>query len=1214
MKKQRTLIWMALVLLLTSLSAGQISARPSQPSPPAAGAVTTGILQDELVTLVEHGVTKYDLAAPKLFWYDQPPVCPPPEGASPNQEYYDEISRIATYGSLTRTLYYEEVGCSPGVRSDLVADDEYVYWVGAGVMRLSTEANPGDPPDLLSSAVSGYTYLAQDTDYLFVLQMTSGGSLYRIDKATGSSTTLVSDAGTSPWNLQADGKYVYWLTAGTLKRIPVNGGLILNLASNVSGYHPEGHVLSHCTIDPPQCYYTEYVYVGQADEVSRYDNLTGNWYGPIYTSSDSTARVYSLDTKPGYLGQGNLFFFESREVYCDPNPPYFCSYQDVLMRTGRSGGTAEAIYVGGIGLPTVTWIAEHLETDGTHLFWQEQGKLQRLPNDADALPVENITARGMEVTQGIQDTLNSVFLIEDRRTFVRVRADSHDTTVAGVSAYLYRTDAGGQILEGPLVPVNPVGKQITVQTLSNRMNINESFLFELPWSWTHGTLYLKALVNPYKYPLEPDYNDNEVSEGPLTFQASPRLEVQFVSFGYEWDGTVYYPHLIKDVLQTYSWIRRAYPLASTPGSFADPTPGLRPNLWLIYDENLGAKVFIDPSCTKEMFKDPATYPHCSNLRASAYTNALMAAMRAESGIPVSTFMYGFIDDGLNFPRGQASGSANVSSGPAGTSCCGCTAWDHDGSCTDWYAGHEIGHTLGRAHPVPGSELCGHSADDPNYPYNNAQISNGWAYGFDGGDPGLNPLLQMAVYPGFLWYDVMSYCDSLWISDYTYEAMYDYMMAHNRETTGLQKARLQGDFLSVFGDIVPDSDTATFYHLRRLSDVAEIPALVPGDYSIRLLDAGQAILADHAFTPEPVENVDHTVLSFGQVVSFTAGTAHVQIVRLADSQVLVSETLSANPPAVSDVALQGAPDPVTGTVTLAWSASDPDGDPLSFDVLYSVDGGSNFQPLQLNVGASPAQIDTRPLGGSSSAVLRVVASDGVQSAHADSAPFTMEDKPPQPQILLPTDGTQIHYGQLLNFIGEALDAQDGSVSGANLVWSNQAGQLGTGALLSIDDLPVGTNTITLEATNSKGLSASTQITVVVDDDLDWPGPTLDVGPGQVSWHVLSGTTALQTAQVRISNAGGGSLDWFTSENAPWLSVDVLSGTAPFSLTLTADPAGMHDGMVLSATLVITAPASGRQTIQKVSIPVGIYMGDVYRANPTIPSHWIYLPLVLNLFTP
>ena len=48
-----------------------------------------------------------------------------------------------------------------------------------------------------------------------------------------------------------------------------------------------------------------------------------------------------------------------------------------------------------------------------------------------------------------------------------------------------------------------------------------------------------------------------------------------------------------------------------------------------------------------------------------------------------------------------------------------------------------------------------------------------------------------------------------------------------------------------------------------------------------------------------------------------------------------------------MALQGALDPVAGTVTLAWSASDADGDPLTFAVLYSRDGGVTYQPVQMN---------------------------------------------------------------------------------------------------------------------------------------------------------------------------------------------------------------------------------------------------------------------------
>ncbi len=40
--------------------------------------------------------------------------------------------------------------------------------------------------------------------------------------------------------------------------------------------------------------------------------------------------------------------------------------------------------------------------------------------------------------------------------------------------------------------------------------------------------------------------------------------------------------------------------------------------------------------------------------------------------------------------------------------------------------------------------------------------------------------------------------------------------------------------------------------------------------------------------------------------------------------------------------------MAGTVTLAWSASDADGDPLTFAVLYSRDGGATYQPVQMSV--------------------------------------------------------------------------------------------------------------------------------------------------------------------------------------------------------------------------------------------------------------------------
>ncbi|MGD2145537.1 MAG: hypothetical protein PVH41_02460 [Anaerolineae bacterium] len=133
--------------------------------------------------------------------------------------------------------------------------------------------------------------------------------------------------------------------------------------------------------------------------------------------------------------------------------------------------------------------------------------------------------------------------------------------------------------------------------------------------------------------------------------------------------------------------------------------------------------------------------------------------------------------------------------------------------------------------------------------------------------------------------------------------------------------------------------------------------------------------------------------------------------------------------VGNVALQGAPQVVTGTVTLAWDAGVEDKDALNYDIHYGSDGGATFQPVKIGVGGGnsqpsarrgsfrvldggSAEVDATQLSGSTSAVLRVVVSDGVHTDCDDTDPFVLEDKPPEPPILQPADGTQVHYGQLV----------------------------------------------------------------------------------------------------------------------------------------------------------------------------------------------------------
>ena len=1208
----RHVITLALALTLLGSAVAPAAAQPAIQPAPAQPAATSpaATIQDMPTGLVYGGVSGYTLVAPKLFWYNAIAQCSPGlvANAQPNAQTSaletQYISRIATYGGPTRNLYAKPENCSQGkINANIAADANYIYWLGSngtatGLIRLSTSANPGDTPELVNALVSQYGEIADGGDKTFYYGRDYNANTSEIGyvlKSNNQRVALTSFSG-SAYNLSTDGSYVYYIVDGVLFRLNPGVDTGVALRGGVSGYYAEGR-LGFCTLRA--CFFSNNVYIGSGPSVSVYNNLTDSLGAAIYTSSDASASVFSLTTTGVF---GSLFLFEHRRVDCGD---FFCSNRDVLLRTGRGGGTVDPLY--NTDPPTTFSGIQHLTTDGTYLFWQDIGTIQKLAAKAAALPNINMRVfapsgigNGMEITQGIQSLNNSVGLIRNRRTFVRVYAKSDGANVAGVTAQLSGS-TGVQTYLGALSPVNPAGTSLSVRGTPSRNDINQSFLFELPWSWTNNpTLRLTANINPYKAQLEPNYSDNSVSSGTLAFKPSPTLSAEFYRLNYTVGGTTYRPRIDKDVLQTYSWIMRAYPIGGAIGT------NFKPRLW-----DVNGSTQLGNWVTQ-------TSGDCAgkgSLCASYYTNGWLKYYRDHGWVPnTSDFYYGMISDGAGFPRGQAI-YGQTSVGPAGS---GTWGWDTDGSYADWYAGHEIGHSLGRGHPSQGNS-CGHSASDPSYPYTGANIgaSDGSLEGFDGGDAGFG--IAKAVYPGTVWHDVMSYCNNQWISDYTYNGMYNYMISHPSTASTAASTRsahvaVSGDFLSVAGSINEAATAASFSYVRRLTDVASQPPLVAGGYALKLLGAANNELASYSFTP--TQDTESTTLGFSQVVNFVAGTRTVQVVKGA--AVLATLAVSANPPVISGVALQGAASPVSGVVTLGWTASDPDGGALTFDIFYSRDSGATFQPVTMGATGTSAQIDTAQLGGSGTAILRVVASDGVNTAEANSAPFVMAPKPPEPYVLTPADNTHVHYGQLVNFSGMAFDPQDGTVAESGLVWKDAGGNtLGSGALISLDSLPVGSNKITLMATNSTGQSATKDITVIVDDDLNLPGPTLTAGPGQVSWQVDGGATTAQTADISIGNSGSGALGWTATSDQPWLTLSAASGTVaadgdPSTLTITANPTGLTANKPYSAKITLTKPEGSDGPAQTIVIPINLNIGDVWNnyAPTQLAGNRLYLPLALR----
>ncbi len=153
-------------------------------------------------------------------------------------------------------------------------------------------------------------------------------------------------------------------------------------------------------------------------------------------------------------------------------------------------------------------------------------------------------------------------------------------------------------------------------------------------------------------------------------------------------------------------------------------------------------------------------------------------------------------------------------------------------------------------------------------------------------------------------------------------------------------------------------------------------------------------------------------------------------------------------------------------------------------------------------------------------------------------------------------------------------------------------------------------VTLRAVNSADISATASVTVIVEDDLDLPGNILTAGPTQVGWQVNPGSTQLQIANISIGNAGSGSLSWTASENAGWLTLSATSGTIAaggnaFTLTLTANPAGLSPKKSYSTQLILTKPSGGGVPTQTITIPVTLTVGSLHDVPP---PKLVFMPLL------
>ncbi len=310
----------------------------------------------------------------------------------------------------------------------------------------------------------------------------------------------------------------------------------------------------------------------------------------------------------------------------------------------------------------------------------------------------------------------------------------------------------------------------------------------------------------------------------------------------------------------------------------------------------------------------------------------------------------------------------------------------------------------------------------------------------------------------------------------------------------------------------------------LTTTNEPPVPPPGtNFVVQALDASGTVLQAigfELFTSIVEEASTNQTSDF--IVPFTADPRIRTLQFCYQGTVLTSLTASPHPPTITLTTPNGGQNFATGAVSIAWSANDVDGDPLTYTVEYSTDNGGTWEMLAVDWTEQSLELDSAQLAATKNALVRVTACDGFNTASATSAAaFTVQPHPPSVTIDAPADGSVFSGHMQLFLDATVLDMQDGALDGTNVVWSSDRdGALGAGSVVTfpVTTLSQGLHTITLTATDSAGLtgSAVTHLWVLSSSV---PRLSIQVTQGHsyatVSWPAIFTNYVLQSSASLVS---------------------------------------------------------------------------------------------------
>lgn len=1000
------------------------------------------------------------------------------------------------------------------------------------------------------------------------------------------------------------------------------------LASGVTGFASRQETYIHGGFSYPDT--AVYFTVGHTLQANsppatlqrRRRNALGGWSGPstIFSTSTGVSGMYDSLTEVAVDGR---YVYMRRAAVSNTVFGILAGFADTTLRADSPTASPSS----SLTTATIPANGNNLRTDNFHLYYATGASVKRVPNDVEPIPEVNLDfeALGVEITQGVQSFDHRLDLVVGKRTFVRGYARQRFNQNTGVPAFspfaqlrvFFRPawPLGAPEVEltaYPAAPLNLVRRpELSNGTLTDiRYDAAKTYLWELPPSYIAQDGFMRVEMQ-----LSPGGACAETRD-PANLTFNPVLNNSTASVHHTAGGvyfrTTHTPSLLFIPVYTHGQTYLGSTLAAENlSSFLEratsllPVPGIRS--WVA--PNMGFA--RDGSKKVDMERE-----------AQDVLNAVVRANMFYKNPPGAgdTHWVAVVHEGAQNAQGQPVGFNGIGTG-----------WEESvvrlsreaGGNVPWNSplggrtlAHELGHNWDLHHVQGGTPLP--EGPFENYPHPTSNFGVG-QWSLPSSLCGYDHISNTAFHETDAG-DLMSYMPQRWTSDYTWNHLLSEIpwedaspnAPANSRSSGPELAPPPNSFFVVNGQYDPVTGGASLNALAclpgsafsnsTLAESAEAAAAPDPVLVCRQRDAAGLLLTE---TPLALRS-DIGARIFGQLISAHENAEQMEIVRVTGNLVIAGAAASQNPPAAAVTHAQIHP--ATSRVTVEWTASDTDGDPLVFTLLYraTTTEGEVTRIVRGETRDLSADISLDSLpGGPGYFVL--ITSDGFHTTEATSAVLNVGESAPKLAVSGLVSGQELDLWAAGNegayLCATAHDADQGALlDPGTTVWNWTGPESGsaTGCGASLGKLFPGSYSLTASLTDAGGLTetkiipfsvapltvpdAGTMTLDGVRDSADyanapavsWPltgGSSgtasfshhggamyihidgLPIGPNGVGAGLLfdlnnSGSTALESDDIAIEVSAAGALAFWTGTTGAWTPAPAPAGLVE-AVTFTGD---------------------------------------------------------------